>query len=168
MWHYISTKYDAWKTFQLKSFSPKWEKTIHCYQKEGNKYSCINASQGNNKTIQRHNETQKLCFCVRLDVHKRQKIQAYVVTYLFSLVKCQELCKKDIGKAYFTSQRKMPKDIMAEGISKKGISCTFYWYICTNCNFLQVQIRWVLLLVFLYAKHFPFWILCMHIGPKKA
>ena len=168
MWHYISTKYDARKTFQLKSFSPKWEKTIHCYQKEGNKYSCINASQGNNKTIQRHNETQKLCFCVRLDVHKRQKIQAYVVTYLFSLVKCQELCKKDIGKAYFTSQRKMPKDIMAEGISKKRN----FVYILLIIS-VQIVISYnykfgVLLLVFLYAKHFPFWLLCMHIGPKKA
>ena len=90
------------KTFQLKNFSPKWEKTIHYYQKEGNKYSCINASQGNNKTIQRHNETQKLCFCVRLDVHKRQKIQAYVVTYLFSLVKCQEVCKKRYWHGLFS------------------------------------------------------------------
>ena len=101
LWHYISTKYDACKNFPAKEFFSKMGKNYY-YQGEGNKYSCINASQGNNKTIQRHNETQKLCFCVRLDVHKRQKIQAYVVTYLFSLVKCQEVCKKRYWHGLFS------------------------------------------------------------------
>ena len=73
-------------------------------EKDARKYFslCLSASLCNNKTIQRHNETQKSFFAFGWMCTKRQKIigiRRYL--FVFALVKCQEVCKKDIGKAYF-------------------------------------------------------------------